>query len=88
MSQFDCGSEFKAFFLILSQSCIEHWLSYPKTSQQNGVVKYKNRHVVEAKLAFLAQASIYFKYWLYAFLAIIFLKNKMFSSMLNFEPSY
>ena len=50
------------------------------------MVKYKNRHVVEAKLAFLAQASIYFKYWLYAFLAIIFLKNKMFSSMLNFEP--
>lgn len=50
------------------------------------MVKYKNRHVVEAKLALLAQASIYFKYWLYAFLAIIFLKNKMFSSMLNFEP--
>ena len=52
---------------------IHHQMSYPHTSQQNGV----HRHIVETCLVLLFQAKLPYKYWVDSFLTATFFINRM-----------
>ena len=67
MFQTDLGWEFQVFTNTLCEFGIRHRLSCPSTSQQNGGVERKHRHVVELGLSLLAHASIPLKCWPFAF---------------------
>ncbi|KAA3469594.1 Retrovirus-related Pol polyprotein from transposon TNT 1-94 [Gossypium australe] len=47
--QSDWGGEYPAFTSMLAQHGIVHRVSCPLTSEQNGVVEWKHRHIVEHK---------------------------------------
>ncbi|GJU34419.1 putative RNA-directed DNA polymerase [Tanacetum coccineum] len=55
---------------ILRRSC-------PHTSEQNGFVERRNRHVVETGLTLLAQACVPQRFWHYAFDTAVYLINRM-----------
>lgn len=72
----DNGGEFRGMFSqYLASSCIKHRFTCPHTSQLNGIVERKYRHVVESDLTLLAQASPPLKYWSDAFFSATFLIN-------------
>ena len=52
--QSDWGGEFRSFSNFLDKYGIIHRVSCPHTSQQNGIVERKHRHVVELGLTLLA----------------------------------
>lgn len=56
--QSDWGGEFRAFKSVLTEHGIVHRLTYPNTSEQNGMVERKHRHIVEMGLTLLAQANL------------------------------
>ncbi|XP_022156747.1 uncharacterized protein LOC111023586 [Momordica charantia] len=56
--QTDGGGEFRSFVPFLRTHGIEHRLSCPYTSQQNGIVERKHRQIVDIGLTLLSQASI------------------------------
>ena len=85
MLQTDWGGEFQAFTNTLCKFGILHRVSCPSTSQQNGRVERKHRHVVEVGLSLLAHASIPLKYWPFAFQSALYLINRLPSSVLNFS---
>ena len=62
--QFDGGGEYSSTHLkiVLAQSGILHRISCPHTSQQNGVVERKHRHVMDTGLALLAHSGLQTKY--------------------------
>ena len=88
MLQTDWGGEFQAFTNTLCKFGILHRVSCPSTSQQNGRVERKHRHVVEVGLSLLAHASIPLKYWPFAFQSALYLINRLPSSVLNFSSPY
>ncbi|KAE8727992.1 putative catalytic [Hibiscus syriacus] len=53
--QSDWGGEFRSLSPILTKAGITHRLTCPHTSEQNGIVERKHRHLVEMALALLAQ---------------------------------
>ncbi|MDV3183805.1 MAG: DDE-type integrase/transposase/recombinase, partial [Sweet potato little leaf phytoplasma] len=61
--QTDWGGEFRSFSSFLNEHGIEFRHSCPHTSQQNGVVEHKHRHIVEMGLTLLAHASMPLSYW-------------------------
>ncbi|KAL5540169.1 hypothetical protein UlMin_007250 [Ulmus minor] len=65
--QNDWGGEFRSFSNFLDKYGIIHRVSCPHTSQQNGIVERKHRHVVELGLTLLAQFSVPKPYWPKAF---------------------
>ncbi|GJS38076.1 putative ribonuclease H-like domain-containing protein [Tanacetum coccineum] len=56
--QTDWGGEFRNLALFFSSLGIIHRRSCPHTSEQNGFVERRNRHVVETGLTLLAQACV------------------------------
>ena len=64
----DGGGEFTSneFKSYLSHHGISCHLSCPYTTQQNGVVERKHRHVVETTVTMLSQASMPSSYWSFA----------------------
>ncbi|GJR52477.1 retrovirus-related pol polyprotein from transposon TNT 1-94 [Tanacetum coccineum] len=56
---------------------IIHRRSCPHTSEQNGFVERRNRHVVETGLTLLAQACVPQRFWHYAFDTAVYLINRM-----------
>ncbi|GJX36816.1 uncharacterized mitochondrial protein-like protein [Tanacetum coccineum] len=56
--QTDWGGEFRNLALFFSSLGIIHRQSCPHTSEQNGFVERRNRHVVETGLTLLAQSCI------------------------------
>ena len=61
--QTDSGGEYVTFTPFLTNLGILHRLSCPITSQQNGRVEQKHRHVVEVGLSMMSFASMPLKYW-------------------------
>ncbi|GJZ64305.1 putative RNA-directed DNA polymerase [Tanacetum coccineum] len=51
--------------------------SCPHTSEQNGFVERRNRHVVETGLTLLAQACVPQRFWHYAFDTAVYLINRI-----------
>lgn len=58
MLQTDWGGEYRSLTSYLNQHGIVLRNTCPYTSQQNGIVERKHRHVVETGLTLLAQAGI------------------------------
>jgi hypothetical protein len=74
--------QFKNF---LSNHGIFHRLTCPHTSQQNGIVERKHRHILEMGLTLLAQSGLPPKYWVDSFLTSIFLINRLPSPVIHNE---
>ncbi|KAE8708208.1 hypothetical protein F3Y22_tig00110348pilonHSYRG00083 [Hibiscus syriacus] len=76
----------------LFQKLISNQLTCPHTSEQNGVVERKHRHIVELALVLLAQASLPIKYWSYAVTSVVHLINhlptKVLQDMSPFEKLF
>jgi len=79
--QCDGGGEFKPVKKIAIESGIQFRMSCPYTSQQNGRVERKHKHVTEVGLTLLAQAKMPLHYWWEAFSTLIYLINKLPSSV-------
>lgn len=70
--QTDGGGEFRSFTPFLKTHRIEHRLTCPYTSQQNGLSERKHRQIVDMGLTLLSQASIPLAFWEDAFLLQFF----------------
>ncbi|KAG8500800.1 hypothetical protein CXB51_002985 [Gossypium anomalum] len=77
MLQSDGGGEYRALSGELSHLGIQHQISCPHTSEQNGVAERKHRQVVDMGLTLLAQASIPLQFWSYAFAHAVHLFNRL-----------
>ena len=86
--QTDWGREFQAFTNTLCKFVILHKVSCLSTSQHNGRVERKHRHVIEVGIFLFAHASIPLKYWPFAFQFALYLINKLPFSVLNFSSPY
>ncbi|GAU30708.1 hypothetical protein TSUD_39320 [Trifolium subterraneum] len=83
--QSDWGGEFRPFTSLLNTLGIQHRLTCPHTSHQNGTVERKHRQIVEMGLTLLSQASLPLKFWDHSFTQAVHLINKLPSSAL---PSF
>jgi histone deacetylase 1/2 len=75
--QTDWGGEYQRLNSFFSQIGIIHQVPCPHAHQQNGSAERKHRHIVEIGLALLAHASMPLKFWDEAFLAAVYLINRM-----------
>ncbi|KAD1865828.1 hypothetical protein E3N88_42185 [Mikania micrantha] len=75
--QTDGGGEFRKLTPHLSSMGIQHRFSCPHTSEQNGVVERRQRHVVETGLTLLAQSHVPQRFWHFAFDTAVYLINCM-----------
>jgi len=75
--QTDWGGEFRNLSPFFSSLGILHRRSCPHTSEQNGFVERRHRHVVETGLALLAQASLPKRFWHFAFETAVYLINRL-----------
>jgi hypothetical protein len=77
--QSDGGGEYSynPFKNVLAQHFILHRYSCPHTSQQNGVTECKHHHVEDTGLALLAHSGLSTKYWVDAFLTVVYLINRL-----------
>ena len=75
--QSDWGGEFHSFSSFFNTHGIIHRVSCPHTSEQNGIVERKHRHVVELGLTLLVQSSLPLKFWPDAFSSAVYLINMM-----------
>jgi hypothetical protein len=75
--QTDWGGEFRNLSSFFQSLGIIHRLSCPHTSEQNGVVERRHRHVVETGLTLLAQSHVPHRFWNFAFDTAVYLINRM-----------
>ncbi|KAJ0882624.1 putative RNA-directed DNA polymerase [Helianthus annuus] len=75
--QTDWGGEFRNLSSFFSSLGIIHRLSCPHTSEQNGTVERRHRHVVETGLTLLAQSHVPQRFWHFAFDTAVYLINRM-----------
>ena len=75
------NKKFKAFCL---DNGISYQLSCPYTLQQNEVSERKHRQIVETGLAMLHKTNLPLSYQSYAFSIVVYLLNRISSSVLNF----
>lgn len=81
--QTDGGGEFRSLTTFIQTHGIQHRLTCPHTSQQNGIVERKHRHIVETGLTLLAHASMPLHFWEDAFFTAVFLINRPPTSALS-----
>lgn len=81
----DAGGEFIStkFRNFLAHNGIIHQVSYPYTSEQNGVTKRKHRHVIETSVAMLQTTSMPSTFWAKAVLTAISLINRLPTTVLQ-----
>ncbi|KAD2392991.1 hypothetical protein E3N88_39968 [Mikania micrantha] len=75
--QTDWGGEFRNLSPFFKNLGIIHRLSCPHTSEQNGFVERRHRHVVETGLTLLAQSGVPKRFWNFAFETATYLINRM-----------
>jgi hypothetical protein len=83
--QSDWGGEYERLNSLFCQVGIAHQVSCPHTHQQNGATESKHRHIVEMSLALLAHASMPLKYWDEAFLAAVYLINRIPTKLVSYD---
>ncbi|KAG8503713.1 hypothetical protein CXB51_001715 [Gossypium anomalum] len=66
------GGEYRLLSKELSRLGIQHRITCPHTSDQNGVVERKHRHLFDMGLTLLAQASLPLDFWSQAFSHAVF----------------
>ncbi|KAG8492721.1 hypothetical protein CXB51_010467 [Gossypium anomalum] len=86
--QTNWGGEFRSFPQVLSQLGIHHRLSCPHTSEQNGLVERKHRHIVDIDMTLLAQAKVPMHLWVHAFTSPVHLINRLPTSVLDGKCPY
>lgn len=74
------GGEFKALTSFLQTHGIEHRVSCPYTSQQNGIAERKYRQIVNIGLTLLSQASMPLRFWDISFSTSVYLSNGLLST--------
>ncbi|MFS7924165.1 putative RNA-directed DNA polymerase [Helianthus anomalus] len=75
--QTDWGGEFRNLSNLFRSLGVIHRLSCPHTSEQNGTVERRHRHVVETGLTLLAHSHVPYRFWNYAFDTAVYLINRM-----------
>ncbi|KAJ0477852.1 putative RNA-directed DNA polymerase [Helianthus annuus] len=75
--QTDWGGEFRNLSSFFKTLGIIHRLSCPHTSEQNGFVERRRRHVVETGLTLLAQSGVPMRFWNFAFETATYLIYRM-----------
>ncbi|KAG8489227.1 hypothetical protein CXB51_017298 [Gossypium anomalum] len=88
MLQTDGGGEYRALSATLSQLSVQHRLTCPYTSEQNGVAKKRHRHVVDMGLTLLARASMPLEYWSFAFSHAVHIINRLPTPILHHQTPY
>ncbi|KAE8713459.1 hypothetical protein F3Y22_tig00110209pilonHSYRG00092 [Hibiscus syriacus] len=90
--QTDWSGEYRPFTAILPNMGVHHRLTCPHTSEQNGVVERKHRHVIESTLVLMAQDSLPLRFWSYVVSTSVYLINRMPTKVLDgkspFEALY
>ncbi|MFS7923079.1 putative RNA-directed DNA polymerase [Helianthus anomalus] len=96
--QSDWGGEFRNLTSFFKSLGIIHRRSCPHTSEQNGIVERRHRHVVETGLALLAQSNLPQRFWQFAFETAVYLINRLpsrvcsnkspFQHVFNRKPDY
>ncbi|KAK9061505.1 hypothetical protein SSX86_018687 [Deinandra increscens subsp. villosa] len=86
--QTDWGGEFRNLSTYFTSLGIVHRRSCPHTSEQNGIVERRHRHVVETGLALLAQSHVPQRFWHYAFDTAVYLINRMPSTSSSLTSPY
>lgn len=75
--QTDWGGEFRNLSHFFNSLGILHRRSCPHTSEQNGLVERRHRHVVETGLTLLSQSGVPSKFWHFAYDTAVYLINRM-----------
>ncbi|KAI3810393.1 hypothetical protein L1987_20005 [Smallanthus sonchifolius] len=75
--QSDWGGEFRLLTNLCRNLGIIHRRSCPHTSEQNGIVERRHRHVVETGLSLLAHSSLPQRFWHFAFETAVYLINRL-----------
>lgn len=65
--QSDWGGEYRNVSTYLHKHGINHRVTCPHTSAQNGAVERRHRVIVEKGLSLLAQSSLPHEYWEHVF---------------------
>ncbi|GMI87222.1 hypothetical protein HRI_002391500 [Hibiscus trionum] len=86
--QTDGGGEFRFLETVAPRLGVQLRKTCPHSSQQNGIVERKHRHVVETMLTLLAQAGLPLKFWSHAALSSVYLINRMPSRVLDGMSSF
>lgn len=81
--QTDWGGEYRSLVHFFKKFGIDHRVSCLHTSQQNGVVERKHRHIVDTGLSLLANAHMPLAYWDDAFSTSVYLINRLPSTVLH-----
>jgi hypothetical protein len=84
--QCDNETEFKP--LISQYPAIHFQFSCPYTPKQNDLAERKHRHIVELGLATMSQASIPLHYWDEVFQSVVFVINKLSSSVISMTTPF
>jgi transposase InsO family protein len=79
------GGEYlsNTFTSFLSTHGILHRVTCPHSSQQNGIVERKHRHIIETALTLLAQSHLPARYWVEVVCTSTFLINRLPTPILN-----
>jgi hypothetical protein len=77
------GGEYQKLHSFFSRVDISHYISCPYAHQQNGSAEHKHHHIVEVDLVLLAHVSMPLKYWDEAFLAAMYLINRLPTKVLD-----
>lgn len=83
----DNGLEFKMGTFYASKGIL-HQISCMETPQQNGRVERKHQHILGVARALLIQSRLPFKLWAHAIQHVVFLINRVPSSVLKGKISY
>jgi hypothetical protein len=72
----------------LQQKGILSQRSCPNTPQQNGMAERKNRHLLDVTRTLLLQASVPSQFWVEALSTVVFLINRLPSTVIDFDSPF
>ena len=84
--QTDWGREYRTLHTYFANIVIQHRITCPHTSQQNGFVERKHRHIVEMGLWLLSHSWVPHTYWDDAFLIATYLINCLPTTPFGISP--
>lgn len=86
--QSDNPAEYRKLTPHLQELGIFHRFSCPHTSEQNGLVERRHRHIRETGLTILNMASVPFSYWYDSFYTACYLMNRVPSTSVHNSSPY
>ncbi|CAJ2673651.1 unnamed protein product [Trifolium pratense] len=75
--QSDWGGEYRSISTLLTSLGINHRVTCPHTSHQNGTVERRHRSIVEIGLTLLSHANMPLNFWDHSFTTAVFLLNRL-----------